>query len=564
MIYFLSFSQFTFSDFFFTFFNFLPFFTLFILPNYSRSFELFTFLGNFFIDENEQLFEKSYTSESIFDKYFNVCNTVSDFFTEFQMNSSAFTAIDESFQYTEFFNLVFEFSVDEFDDFLNILIYSVIYYFFSEIAEEESDILVNFIQIAMSVLLTTEDLFMLFLGFEFLTVTLVLAFLLNNEKVSYSRSIIMYFILSVVVSLVIFFFFFFCVLITTGTTFLTFFNFSDFFISLYTIFSEQITELESLFYIPLIKLFLCFVILLFCFKFTVGPIALWTFYLYPSFTIILLIFQMVAFKYSLYFLFLEFFDYVFLLDLSIVAFYTNIFALLITVTMFIGCLAYKVNELKMIFIITTFSQIGYVVVSFITPSFTLLLYSLNYFIIYLYSTLIIFLIFIYINSLYNIKYTHQLFILKHVDLSLYVVLIVLLFSMSGLPPFLGFFVKYFLLLKLLIHPLLFKFGVILLFTSFITMYVYLSLIYSLIKPTLVQETDLFFSSINYTTNSSFLAVFFEEVFIFIFNSISFGFILFLSSPVLLFFIPNFTEYHDFFEELLFFNYADLLEYYFSS
>jgi NADH-quinone oxidoreductase subunit N len=300
------------------------------------------------------------------------------------------------------------------------------------------------------------------------------------------------------------------------------------------------------------------------FKFTVGPISLWTIFIYPTFPIIIIIIQMLFLKIYLFYLFFDIFDFVFLFPIDVVEFFYKIFSFGLIISMFIGCLAYKINDLKTIFIITTFSQIAYISIGFMSSSFLLLVYSLNYFFVYIYSVLALFLIIIAANIILNCQTLNDLAALKFVDYTMYLNFLGIIFSLSGLPPFLGFFLKYFLIIKLLTSPILFKFGVILLLTSFITMYIYLSIIYGLIKNKYVNFSALDFGLKPVTTselNSKVLNLFNEFISVII-NSIIVGVLIFLLSPFFVLFISETDDFLDFFYDLNYNRLIEILEYYF--
>jgi NADH-quinone oxidoreductase subunit N len=438
-------------------------------------------------------------------------------------------------------------------------------YFSVQLADEETDVILNFVQLFMAIFaMNGGDLFNLFLGFESLTVSFVLAILLIQEQSVYNRSLILYFILSAAVSLFIFFFLFYIILFYTGTFFFSFINFQTFF------FDMQFNLLLSTdffltdYYLTGLKIFFLSCIVLFMFKFTVGPISIWTIFIYPTFPIIIIIFQMLFLKIYLFYLFFDIFDFVFLFPPEILEFFYKVFSFGLIISMFIGCLAYKINDLKTIFIITTFSQIAYISIGFMSSSFLLLVYSLNYFFIYIYSVLALFLIIITANIVFNCQTLNDLAALKYIDYTLYLNFLAIIFSLSGLPPFLGFFLKYFLIVKLLTSPILFKFGVILLLTSFITMYIYLSIVYGLIKNKYINFSLLEFGLKPIKTQelNSEIILALNETISTIMNSILIGMLVFLLSPFFVLFVPETDDFLDLFLDLNFNRLVELLEYYF--
>ena len=470
------------------------------------------------------------------------------------------------FTYNEFFSTNgFEPDFDLLDFFIAVLGLVVWGYFSVQLADEETDTILNFVQLFVSIFtLNGGDLFNLFLGFESLTVSFVLVILLIQEQSVYNRSLILYFILSVAVSLFIFFFLFYIVLFYTGTFFFSFINFQTFFFDMQFNLLLSTDDFLTDYYLTGLKIFFLSCIVLFMFKFTVGPISLWTIFIYPTFPLIIVIIQMLFLKIYLFYLFFDIFDFVFLFPTEIIEFFYKIFSFGLIISMFIGCLAYKINDLKTIFIITTFSQIAYISIGFMRSSFLLLIYSLNYFFVYIYSVLALFLIIIAANTVLNCQTLNDLAVLKFIDYTLYLNFLGIIFSLSGLPPFLGFFLKYFLIVKLLTSPILFKFGVILLTTSFITMYIYLSVVYNLIKNKYVNFAALEFGLNPIKSselNSEFINLFSEMVSVII-NSIVIGMLIFLLSPFFVLFIPETDDFLEFFADLNYNRLIEVLEYYF--
>jgi NADH:ubiquinone oxidoreductase subunit 2 (subunit N) len=468
--------------------------------------------------------------------------------------------------YNEFFSTNgFEPDFDLLDFFIAVLGLVVWNYFSIQLSDEETDTILDFVQLFVSIFtLNGGDLFNLFLGFESLTVSFVLVTLLIQEQSVYNRSLILYFILSVAVSLFIFFFLFYIILFYTGTFFFSFINFQTFFLDMQFNLLLSTDNFLIDYYLIGLKIFFLSCVILFMFKFTVGPISLWTIFIYPTFPIIIIIIQMLFLKIYLFYLFFDIFDFVFLFPIDVVEFFYKIFSFGLIISMFIGCLAYKINDLKTIFIITTFSQIAYISIGFMSSSFLLLVYSLNYFFVYIYSVLALFLIIIAANIILNCQTLNDLAALKFVDYTMYLNFLGIIFSLSGLPPFLGFFLKYFLIIKLLTSPILFKFGVILLLTSFITMYIYLSIIYGLIKNKYVNFSALDFGLKPVTTselNSKVLNLFNEFISVII-NSIIVGVLIFLLSPFFVLFISETDDFLDFFYDLNYNRLIEILEYYF--
>lgn len=116
--------------------------------------------------------------------------------------------------------------------------------------------------------------------------------------------------------------------------------------------------------------------------------------------------------------------------------------------MFVGCFAYRVQDLKTILAYTTVSQLGYIVAGFIVSNPLAIKYSLLYLIVYSLQLIGIFVIFLILQAKYDFTNLNQLFLVKKYNKFYYYLLFIIFFSLSGIPPLSGFFTKYFLFLQI--------------------------------------------------------------------------------------------------------------------
>lgn len=151
--------------------------------------------------------------------------------------------------------------------------------------------------------------------------------------------------------------------------------------------------------------------------------------------------------------------------------------------MFVGCLAYRSQDLKTILAYTTVSQLGYIVAGFIVSSPLAIKYSLIYLGVYCLQLIGIFVIFLILQAKYDFTNLNQLFLVKKYNKFYYYLLFVIFFSLSGIPPLSGFFTKYFLFLQIY-HSGFFMVAIFGLISGFIMAIIYLQIVLQLmtIKP----------------------------------------------------------------------------------
>ena len=152
--------------------------------------------------------------------------------------------------------------------------------------------------------------------------------------------------------------------------------------------------------------------------------------------------------------------------------------------MFVGCLAYRSQDLKTILAYTTVSQLGYIVAGFIVSNPLAIKYSLIYLVVYCLQLIGIFVIFLILQAKYDFTNLNQLFLVKKYSKFYYYLLFVIFFSLSGIPPLSGFFTKYFLFLQVY-NSGFYAVAIFGLISGFIMAIIYLQIVLQLmtVKPT---------------------------------------------------------------------------------
>lgn len=209
-----------------------------------------------------------------------------------------------------------------------------------------------------------------------------------------------------------------------------------------------VTMLDLSAVIMYFKLALGLILVPILFKLTLAPFSIWIVNVYANLPIIFLLVIMTIYKVVYALLFLRLFLNVIDLVPELQGFWQNSLFVFVVPSMFVGCLAYRAQDLKTILAYTTVSQLGYIVAGFIVSSPLAIKYSLIYLGVYCLQLIGIFVIFLILQAKYDFTNLNQLFLVKKYNSFYYYLLFVIFFSLSGIPPLSGFFTKYFLFLQI--------------------------------------------------------------------------------------------------------------------
>lgn len=247
--------------------------------------------------------------------------------------------------------------------------------------------------------------------------------------------------------------------------------------------SLAITMLDLSVVIIYFKLALGLILVPILFKLTLAPFSIWIVNVYANLPIVFLLVIMTIYKIVYSLLFLRLFLNVVDLVPELQAFWQNSLFIFVVPSMFIGCLAYRAQDLKTILAYTTVSQLGYIVAGFIVSSPAAIKYSLIYLVVYCLQLIGIFVIFLILQAKYDFTNLNQLFLVKKYSKFYYYLLFVIFFSLSGIPPLSGFFTKYFLFLQIY-NAGFFMVAIFGLVSGFIMAIIYLQIVLQLmtVKP----------------------------------------------------------------------------------
>lgn len=196
------------------------------------------------------------------------------------------------------------------------------------------------------------------------------------------------------------------------------------------------------------KIVMLFIFLPLCFKLTLAPFSIWVVNVYAHlpqfFLLILLTFYKIV--YSLIFLKLV------LTTMDLIPHLQNVwfFSLYVFVipSLFVGCLAFRTQDLGQVLAYTTVSNLGYVLSGFLVATELSIQYAMIYLVIYCAQLIALFVIFIILHKKHKFSNLNQLYLVKQYSKVYYYSLVCIFFSLAGVPPLAGFFTKYFLFLQI--------------------------------------------------------------------------------------------------------------------
>jgi NADH-quinone oxidoreductase subunit N len=194
------------------------------------------------------------------------------------------------------------------------------------------------------------------------------------------------------------------------------------------------------------KFIVLFWIMTFLFKITIAPFSVWVMNIYSQLPILILLILMTVYKIVYFYLFLKLFFYCISLVPLFQFFWAQVSFLFVLPSMFIGCLAYREQDLKTILAYTTVSQMGYVLSGCISFNAEAIKFSLYYLVVYCVHLIALFTILLILQEKYHFTNLNQLYLLRYYNKTYWYLLIIIFFSFAGVPPFSGFFLKYFLFL----------------------------------------------------------------------------------------------------------------------
>ncbi len=259
-----------------------------------------------------------------------------------------------------------------------------------------------------------------------------------------------------------------------------------------TIFSSSDEQLAKLLY-PLLKSYktiILFITLPFFFKLTLAPFSIWVVNVYSKLPWLILFLLIITYKFVYFVAFLNIivatFSFFKFKEVWMFSLY-----LCIGLSIFIGCLGFRVSNLKKILAYTTVSQFSYILVGIISSTQEGLYASYYYLGWYLLSLAGLITIFILLSNKYEITELNQLYLVKKINPFYYYTLAVIFFSIIGVPPFTGFFVKFFVFLEAYRQGFFFL-AILGLVSGFLIAILYLQILLQLIYEKPIAEVKYYY------------------------------------------------------------------------
>lgn len=350
--------------------------------------------------------------------------------------------------------------------FLLFISYSYIKY--EQYNHFEYYILYLFLMLSIVFLLFANDFITLYLSIEFQNFIFYILLAYNRKSKYGIESAIKYFILASFMSILMVY----GISLLYGLT--GTFNFND--LKIFFLIFQQYSSLiytfnEYIYYYLFITLL--FIFMLFFFKLTIAPFYFWALDVYEGVSIVNLMLFMIISKF-IFLIVLSKLIYVYFFKIFYI--YQNLFFILAILSIFIGAIGgVSETNIKKIFAYSSINHIGFILLSLSTGTIVGLQIAFFYFFIYIIMSFIFFIIFLSNKKLIENRFVEYITDLKDyqkINKVLAYVFAILLFSLSGIPPLLGFWSKFFVLVeisKLGLYNLL----IILLIINMLNIYYYL-------------------------------------------------------------------------------------------
>lgn len=200
-------------------------------------------------------------------------------------------------------------------------------------------------------------------------------------------------------------------------------------------------------YVMVFRVVMVFILLPLFFKLTLAPFSIWVVNVYAHlpqfFLLILLTFYKII--YSLIFIKVVLTTMDLIPHLQDV--WSNSLFIFVFPSLFVGCLAFRTQDLGQVLAYTTVSNLGYILSGFLVATELSIQYALIYLVVYSIQLIALFVIFIILHKKHKFSNLNQLFLVKQYSKVYYYSLVFIFFSLAGVPPLAGFFTKYFLFLQ---------------------------------------------------------------------------------------------------------------------
>ncbi|MDF2698963.1 MAG: nad2 [Haloplasmataceae bacterium] len=286
-------------------------------------------------------------------------------------------------------------------------------------------------------------------------------------------------------------------------------SFSDIYIYL-----KNIDIYISNFNFNLIAVAFVFILISFLFKFYAAPFHLWIADIYQGApTIVTAFFSVIPF-FSVYYLFLKLLLIVFV---KLYIIYNIIIKVAIVSSLVIGTLgALYQKKIKRLLAYSSITGIGYFLLLFLSESPIMLYNTFSYVLLYSFSLLSLFSIFLQLFLIKDKKYIEQLSLLSgYININKYasIVFLIFFFSIAGIPPFSLFIGKLFLLTNLALNKNYF-FVFLVIIITILSCYYYLKVI----KIIFFNNTNKWLFVSNFNFISSFFLVIFSVLHFYFFLS----------------------------------------------